>query len=417
MITQRDNLVSNIMVNVTVLMAVAGIVLLIANNLATIPGDIYIGFFGILAFVLTVAGLISQRGDHTNTVQILGFYAGIVLGLAIFAGGHFYGIVTFLPDLLLIWMATLVLLAFLFGSTWQMGLVGILNLTWLAVAFLYNSAYWPGLILIGCLYWFAWQRRTSVMLFLLAVANTIFIINLYGYNLVHPDHYPLTFATVHLLVTFAFFGMLSGLAGITWRHIPPWSPWLRYSQALIWLTTVAGIGVLLFLITPNSWMIINQSYDGGLFAIVLGMALYMVTAVFVFSRPTMPGTRTRFGLWTLGFLLLVSGLNKMVMPFAFQQYMTLILALLGIGVGLAVLWGAGKARSLSQLTLGLFTVVTATTFMMMEWSTGYRFDAMIFLTLAMIKMTMLMLMQRRPRTVATTPTVPIAGRRVTEAVA
>lgn len=416
MITQRDNLVQNIMINVTVFMAVAGIVILIANNLATIPGDIYITAFATIALLLVVAGLISQRGNHTNTVQIVSFYAGIVLGLAIFAGGHFYGLVTFLPDLLLIWMVGLTFLAFLFGCTWQMGLVGMLNLAWLAIAFLYNTAYWPGLIIIGCLYWFAWQRRTSVMLFLIAVLNSVLIINLYGYDLVHPSHYPLTFATVHLLVTFAFFGMLSGLAGITWRHIPPWSPWLRYSQALIWLTTVLGIGVLLFLITPNSWMIINQSYDGGLFAIVLGMALYMVTAVFVFSRPTMPGTRTRFGLWTLGFLLLVSGLNKMVMPFAFQQYMTLILALLAIGIGLTVLWGAGKARSLPQLALGLVTVVTATTLMMMEWSNGYMFDAMIFLTLAMIKMTMIMVMRRRPRATVTAPTVPIAGRRVTEAV-
>lgn len=414
MVTQRENIVYNLMVNVTVLMAVAGFVILIANNLTMIPGNIYIGVFATLTLILTVVGLVSQRGGHRNAVQILSFYAGIALGLAIFAGGHFYGIATFIPDLILIWIVGLTLLAFLFGCTWQMGLVAVLNLLWLYTAFLYNTSYWPGLIIIGCLYWFAWQRRTSVTLFLLAVANSVVIINLYGYDLVHINHYPLTFATVHLLVTFAFFGMLSGLAGITWRNIPPWSPWLRYSQALIWLTTVIGIGLLLFLITPNSWMIINQSYDGGLFAIVLGMALYMVTVVFVFSRPTMPGTRTRFALWTIGFLLLVSGLNKMMMPFAFQQYMTLILALLGIGIGLTVLWGAGKAQSLPQLLLGLLTVVTATTLLMMEWSTGYVTNAMLFFALALVKMTMLMLMRRNPRRVVTSPTVPIAGRRVTE---
>ncbi|MEZ4683442.1 MAG: hypothetical protein R2932_55465 [Caldilineaceae bacterium] len=417
MLTQRGNLVQTIMVNVTVLMAVAGIVILIANNLATIPAQLYITVFATLALVLTLAGLLTGRRGHANSTAILGGYAGIVLGLAIFAGSHFYGFATFIPDQLLLWMAGLTLLAFLFASTWQMGLVGLLNLVWLYTAFLYGTSYWPGVILNACLYWFAWQRRTTVALFLLAVANSVVLINLYGYDLVHPNHFPLTFATVHLVVTFACFGMLSGLAGITWRNIPPWSPWLRYSQALIWLTTVAGIGLLLFLITPNSWMIINQSYDGGLFAIVLGMALYMISAVFVFSRPTMPGTRTRFGLWTIGFLLLISGLNKMVMPFAFQEYMTLILALLGIGVGLGVLWGAGKTRSLPRLLLGLVTVVTSTTMLMMEWSTGYRTDALIFLTLALIKTMMLLWMQRRPRPVAVAPTVPIAGRRVREVAA
>ncbi|MEZ4617021.1 MAG: hypothetical protein R2867_16155 [Caldilineaceae bacterium] len=301
MLTQRGNLVQTIMVNVTVLMAVAGIVILIANNLATIPAQLYITVFATLALVLTLAGLLTGRRGHANSTAILGGYAGIVLGLAIFAGSHFYGFATFIPDQLLLWMAGLTLLAFLFASTWQMGLVGLLNLVWLYTAFLYGTSYWPGVILNACLYWFAWQRRTTVALFLLAVANSVVLINLYGYDLVHPNHFPLTFATVHLVVTFACFGMLSGLAGITWRNIPPWSPWLRYSQALIWLTTVAGIGLLLFLITPNSWMIINQSYDGGLFAIVLGMALYMISAVFVFSRPTMPGTRTRFGLWTIWF--------------------------------------------------------------------------------------------------------------------
>ena len=122
-----------------------------------------------------------------------------------------------------------------------MALVALLNLLWLYMTFLYGMAYWPGLIIIGCLYWFAWQRRTSITLFLLAVINTLVLLNLYGYDLVHPNHFPLSFSSIHILVTFAGFGMLSGLAGITWRTIPPWSPWLRYSQALIWLTTVASI--------------------------------------------------------------------------------------------------------------------------------------------------------------------------------
>ncbi len=411
---QRESLVHDLMVNVTILTAVTGIVTLIANNLATIPAPIYIGVFATLAVVLLGAGIINQRRGNASAVQILSIYTGIVMGLVIFAGGHLYGLVTFIPDLLLIWMAALILLAFLFTSTWQMGFVAVLNLLWLAMAFLYGTAYWPGLIIIGCLYWFAWQQRTSTTLFLLAVLNSMVIINFYGYDLIHPGHYPLTYATVHLLVTFAFFGMLSGLAGITWRTIPPWSPWIRYSKALIWLSTVMGIGLLLYLITPGSWMVINQNYDGGLFAIVLGMMLYMIAAVLVFNRPTMPGTRSRFLLWTVGFMLLVSGLNKMVMPFAFQQYMTLILSLLAMGIGLGVLWSAVQLRSVPRLLLGLPTLVIATTLLLMAWVHDYVTAASIFLTLALIMLVLTLRVRHKARAVAPTTTVPIAGRRVTE---
>jgi len=411
---QRENFVYTLMVNVTVLMAVAGLVLLIANNLTSIPANIYIGVFATLAVVLIGAGIVSQRRGQIHAVQALSFYAGIVVGLVIFAGGYYTGIATFVPDLLLIWMAALILLALLFTATWQMGLVALLNLAWLAMAFLYGLAYWPGLIIIGCLYWFAWQQRTSTTLFLLAVLNSMVIINFYGYDLIHPAHYPLTYATVHLLVTFAFFGMLSGLAGITWRNIPPWSPWLRYSKALIWLSTVMGIGLLLYLITPGSWTVINQNYDGGLFAIVLGMMLYMVTAVFVFSRPTMPGTRSRFLLWTIGFMLLVSGLNKMVMPFAFQQYMTLVLGLLAMGIGLGLIWSALQLRSRLRLLLGLFTLATATTLVMNDWVHDYVTASTIFLLLAFIMMLFTLRLRHKANVVVSKPTVPIAGRRVTE---
>lgn len=411
---QRDNFVYHLMVNITVLTAVTGIVTLIANNLTIIPANVYIGVFATLAIVLTMAGIVSQRRGSTNAAQTLNIYAGLVLGLVIFAGGHFYGLVTFIPDLLLIWMVTLTMLAFLFTATWQMGFVALLNLLWLAMAFLYGTAYWPGLIIIGCLYWFAWQQRTSITIFLLAVLNSMVIINFYGYDLIHPNHYPLTYATVHLLVTFAFFGMLSGLAGITWRNIPPWSPWIRYSKALIWLSTVMGIGLLLYLITPGSWMVINQNYDGGLFAIVLGMMLYMIAAVLVFNRPTMPGTRSRFLFWTVGFMLLVSGLNKMVMPFAFQAYMTLILSLLAMGIGLGLLWSAVQLRSLPRLLLGLSTLASATTLMMLDWVHDYLTAASIFLALALIMLILTLRVRRKVHPVTPTTAVPIAGRRVTE---
>lgn len=414
---QRENLVYNLLVNVTVLMAVAGIVVLIANNLTNIPAEIYIGFFATLTLLLTIAGIISQRRGQQNAVQILSFYAGIVLGLVVFAGGHFYGLATFIPDLLLIWMVGLTLLAFLFACTWQMGLVAILNLAWLYMTFLYGMDYWPGLFIIGCIYWFAWQRQTSIPLFLLAVINSLVILNFYGYDLVHPNHFPLTFSSIHILVTFAFFGMMSGLAGITWRNIPPWSPWLRYSEALIWMTSVIGLGVLLYLITPNSWVFVNSGFDGRLLGIVLGMALYMFTAIFVFSRPTMAGTRTRFLLWSVGFLLLVSGLNDLMMPFAYQQYLTLILGLLAMGIGLALLWSAVVHRCLFRLTLGLATLGISTAMVLMSWVTGYMTQSILFFALAAVMLVTIWRLRRKPRPVAVQQTVPIAGRRVREVAA
>jgi len=407
-----ENLAYNLMVNVTVFTAVAGIVLLIANNLTTIPAEVYLGVFAAVTLALAIAGVMGKRRGKQNAVQILSFYAGIVLGLVVFAGGHFYGFATFIPDLLLIWMAGLTLLAFLFAATWQMVLVAILNLVWLYMTFLYGTAYWPGLIIIACIYWFAWQRQTSITLFVLAVLNSLIVLNFYGYDLVHPNHFPLEFSSIHILVTFAFFGMMSGLAGITWRNIPPWSPWLRYSQALIWMTTVIGLGVLLYLITPNSWFFINSGFDGRLLGIVLGMALYMLTAVFVFSRPTMAGTRSRFLLWSVGFLLLVSGLNDLMMPFAYQQYLTLILALLAIGVGLALLWSAVVHRCLLRLTLGLTTLGFSTAMVLMNWITDYMAQSMLFFALSVIMLITVWQLRRKPRPVAVRQTVPIAGRRV-----
>ncbi|HRW10789.1 MAG TPA: hypothetical protein P5121_37060 [Caldilineaceae bacterium] len=411
---QRENLVYNLLVNLTVLTAVAGIVVLLANNLTAIPAELYLGVFGALALILTIAGLLSRRRDKKNATQILSFYAGIVLGLVIFAGGHFYGFATFIPDLLLLWMVGLTLLAFLFASVGQMALVALLNLVWLYMTFLYGMSYWPGLILIICLYWFAWQRHTSIPLFLLAAINSLVILNLYGYDLVHPTHFPLAFSSIHILVTFAFFGMMSGLAGITWRNIPPWSPWLRYSRALIWMTTVVGLGVLLYLITPGSWVFINNGFDGRLIGIVAGMGIYMCTAVFVFSRPTMPGTRSRFLLWTVGFMLLVSGLNDLMMPFAYQQYLTLILGLLAMGVGLALLWGAVVHRCLWRLGLGLTTLAVSTAMVMMSWVEDYMTQSMIFFALALVMAVTIWRLRRKPKPVAVRQAVPIAGRRVKE---
>ncbi|MCB0184293.1 MAG: hypothetical protein KDE31_08515 [Caldilineaceae bacterium] len=411
---QRENLVYNLLVNLTVLTAVAGIVVLLANNLTAIPAELYLGVFGALTLILTIAGLLSRRRNKKNATQILSFYAGIVLGLVIFAGGHYAGMVTFIPDQILIWMVGLTLLAFLFASVGQMALVALLNLVWLYMTFLYGMSYWPGLILIICLYWFAWQRHTSIPLFLLAAINSLVILNLYGYDLVHPTHFPLSFSSIHILVTFAFFGMMSGLAGITWRNIPPWSPWLRYSRALIWMTTVVGLGVLLYLITPGSWVFINNGFDGRLIGIVAGMGIYMFTAVFVFSRPTMPGTRSRFLLWTVGFMLLVSGLNDLMMPFAYQQYLTLILGLLAMGVGLALLWSAVVHRCLWRLGLGLTTLAVSTAMVMMSWVEDYMTQSMIFFALALVMAVTIWRLRRKPKPVAVRQTVPIAGRRVKE---
>ncbi|MCB0061092.1 MAG: hypothetical protein KDE19_03220, partial [Caldilineaceae bacterium] len=58
---QRENLAYNLLVNVTVLTAVAGVVVLIANYLTTIPAQLYIGVFAALAVILTVSGLMSRR--------------------------------------------------------------------------------------------------------------------------------------------------------------------------------------------------------------------------------------------------------------------------------------------------------------------------------------------------------------------
>jgi hypothetical protein len=67
-------------------------------------------------------------------------------------------------------------------------------------------------------YMFVFLRRRSTALFVLAVLESILLLNLFFYDWIHPAHFPLHFSISHLLFSAALLGALSGLSGLFVRN-------------------------------------------------------------------------------------------------------------------------------------------------------------------------------------------------------
>ncbi|MEZ4865934.1 MAG: hypothetical protein R3C14_31760 [Caldilineaceae bacterium] len=390
------------MMNLAVVAAVGGAVILLANNLEQISPQGFIDLFAGLTLLCTLVGFWQQWRGAEAASQSWIFWGGIAYGVTVFAGGHFWAITTFIPNLLLLWLAGLALLAFFNGNPWQMGLVAVLNLVWLGMTFLYGYSYWPALVLLLVLVAFVWQRRRSGAVFFLTLVNALALVNCYLYALLEPGHFPLTFSVMHALVTFALLGAVSGVAGVRRRPVGVTivlvdeanALWPYYARILGWTTTLIGLATLMAFNFRVSWDALSAAYDSRLFGVVIGFTLLMVAAVLVFSRPTTAGTRPRFVLWAGGFLLLVTGMNSGMMAFAAQHYLPLSAVVLAIGLAMGFLRQGARQRSWLYLSMGLLLLLTATISLMTEWMNNYQMSALVLAGVAMLILLTALQLQR-----------------------
>ena len=375
------------LLNLTIVAALIGAVVLIANNLTQIPALWFISGFGLLTLMLLMGGWLAQRTQAHGARTIWSFWAGIAYGLTLFAGGHWFGLSTFIPDLLLLWIVGLALLAFWNGSTLQMMLVAGLTGIWLYLVFLYGYSYMPGLLIIMAIYAFAGQRRFAPSIFLAAIVLTLILLNLYAYDLLFPAHFPLQFSITQLLITLALVSSLHAVVALLESRNAAQSPWPAYGEALHKLTQVIGVLALLPFAFWAPWEMLRAAFDGGLVGLVLGFALLMVTAILVFGRQTSAALRATFCGWALGYLLVAIGIDDHMldmMHFSGQAYLPLI----GIGMTVAAAGAylvSGLYRiCLVRMSVGVGLLFVAAMALMMEWVNGYRGQVVLWVGVALV---------------------------------
>jgi hypothetical protein len=360
--------------NAAIAIALSGAVILIANNLEHIPGIVFIGVFSALALGLGATGIRKVHSDAA-VARIWCFWSGIAYGIAVFSGAHLFGLVDFIPDLLLLWAIGLLLLAYLCGSALQMGIVTALSMVWLFLAFLYGQSYLPGAIILAVTYWFVLRRRQSSALLVLAVLGTLLLANLYFYDLIQPAHYPLTFSISHLALTLALFGALSGVSGLAAHHAARDSRWRGYAHALGTVTSVVGIAALLGLSSRGGWERLAAAFDGSTIGFMIGGALLLAVAIPVFARPVAAGARAAFLSWAGGLLLLAGGLADL--PAGLHTVLPLIAVLFAFGVAGGLLVAGVRRLRLARLSSGLAVLALAALALAMEWSTQYLSSALV----------------------------------------
>ncbi|MEZ4730538.1 MAG: hypothetical protein R3E79_25720 [Caldilineaceae bacterium] len=375
------------LLNLAIVAAVGGAVILIANHLDQIPALLFIGGFAGVALLLMMGLWFSQRTGADEAVGIWSFWAGIAYGLALFAGAHWFDLSTFIPDLLLFWIVGLALLGYWIAGVGQMALVALLTGVWFGLVFLYGYSYLPGVVLLLALYGFVARRRYAAVLFLLTVLLTLLVVNLYFYDLLHPAHFPLTLSITQGLVTLALLGGLHGVVALLAARDGEGSPWPAYGDALHNLLQGIGVALLVPLIFGASWATLRAAFDGSLLGLVLGFGLFLITAIVVFGRQTTLALRATFGGWALGYLLLTIGIDDHMldmMHFTHQAYLPLI------GVGMALLAAGGylvagiQQRCLVRLATGLALLLTAAVALTTEWLVDYPAQAMIWFGVALL---------------------------------
>lgn len=392
--------------NTAIVIALLGAVILIANNLEYIPGLLFIGIFSVLALGLGAASISSIRHDAT-VAQIWSFWSGIAYGIAVFSGAHFFGLVDFIPDLLLIWVIGLLLLAYLCNSALQMGIVTALSMVWLFLAFLYGQSYVPGVIILALVYWFVLQRRQSSALFVLAVLGTLLVANLYFYDLLQPAHYPLAFSIAHLVLTLALFGVLNGISSLVVQGAARDSRWRGYAHAMSIITSVVGIAALLALSSRGSWQGIAAAFDGNTLGFMIGGALLLAVAIPVFIRPVAAGARATFLGWIGGWLLLAGGLANW--PVGLRMIVPLMAVLFSFGVAGGLLLAGVRQQRLVRLSAGVAVLVLAALALAMEWSAQYLSSALIAFGAASIVFVVAYLYRRGAEPARATHAVELLG--------
>jgi hypothetical protein len=365
-------------INLALVIALSGAVVLIANNLEWIPALVFIGVFSALAIWLGYTGYQQHKKNYMPAARIWYFWAGIAYGLAVFSGAHLFGLTHFIPDLLLLWFIGLTLLAVWGHSTLQLGLAALLNLAWFYLVFLYDQSYLPGLVILAVTYWFLLRRRPSSWLFIVAVVTTLLLANLYFYELIHPAHYPLHFSLSHLIFTVAFLGSLSGLAALQFEA----PAWADYAYILKVLTTILGVALLIALSLPPVWDTLIPAFDGGLAGVLTGIILLVITAVPLFTHPATLEQRLTFLTWCLGFILLVAGLFEWVT--GVRAFMPTAAALLATGIAVSWLITGLRRLSLWPLFFGLGLLTLICLIVLMVWSWAYIASASILFGLAAV---------------------------------
>lgn len=365
-------------VNMVVVIALSGAVILIANNLTQIPALVFIGGFSVLAAGLGYTGYLRHKEKRMVEARIWYFWSGIAYGLAVFSGAHLLGLTNFIPDLLLLWLVGLTLLAVWGSHTFQLGLAVALNGVWLYLVFLYDQSYLPGLVMLAVTGWFLFRRRPSGWLFNLALLTLIFLCNLYFYELLHPAHYPLNFSVSHLVFTIGLLGCLTGLAALTFAA----AQWPAYARLLRRFTTVVGVAILIVLSIPAVSTGLAVAFDGSLTGVIVGGALLLAAAIPLFTRPVATAHRLIFVIWSLAFVLFVAGLfagAAGMLPF-----LPLVAALFTSGVAGYWLVMGVRRLSLWQIFAGLALLGLICLIILMAWSPSYLINAFILFILAAV---------------------------------
>lgn len=197
-----------VLLNLAIALFLVGAVMVIASNLSAIPVPAFIGLFTLLTVLMLFLALRDVAARRMPWARTWGYWGCVFYGIGTIAAAHRLGLLSFVPDLILLW-----LLGFACSALWlrhriNFVLSEVLLTLWLACSFLYGQSYLPGLAVFALLGWALRGPQPGAAPLLLQALNGLLLVALYGYTAIQPQHYPLQFPPAIVLPLLASLALL-----------------------------------------------------------------------------------------------------------------------------------------------------------------------------------------------------------------
>ena len=306
------------LMNLAISFLLGGAVIVISQNLAHIPVSVFIIFFASLASAMLFMARKMRHKQQLGWSRTFAFWCGIFFGIALISAAHRLELLSFIPDLMLIWMIGLLLLGLWSMHAWMLMFTAVLNLTWCAMTFLYAQSYIPGVIIAGIIFCFIFSReglqKKTLGLFFLVILNFVLLCNLYLYDIIHISHYPLQFSLAQLPFNVALMAFLWALASTLKRPAasPSYYAYISYMASLRIYTMVLGISFLIAMSIEPVWQaLLNWSLqdDSSTAANIIGLVFWLLGALWIFRKKNDSANKLGYVLWGISYALFAASLT------------------------------------------------------------------------------------------------------------
>ncbi|MDM8523021.1 DUF2157 domain-containing protein [Desulfococcaceae bacterium HSG8] len=213
---ERKPLVYYILLSIAALFMGLSVIVLVSANWDHIPRGVRMTCLIAITLLANSAGLSFFKAGKIPLARIWFFLGSIIYGATIFLIAQIYHLGEHYPDGVFYWAIGVLPVAFLTDSILIMLLAGVLSGIWLILEsqFGFFPFFYPVYAL--SIFWFCFRQRRSLILFLLAVAGSVFWLEVVVMHLYGPGYY-FDFGAEHVFFTTGIFILLHWAGGFSER--------------------------------------------------------------------------------------------------------------------------------------------------------------------------------------------------------